>query len=123
MRRISALIVATALALCVWVVPVLAQDAGYPTPFPTASETDFPSEPPVVPPAPEPSESEPTESEPPPVVPPASDPPPPLDPPDDPPSLAATGLAITTGLAAAAALLGGGTGLVRLARRRERNAP
>jgi len=119
MRRISALIVATAIALSVWVVPVLAQDAGYPTPLPTASETDFPSEPPVVPPAPEPSE----ESEPPPVVPPAEEPPPPLEPPNEPPSLAATGLAVTTGLAAAAALVLGGTALVRVTRRREQETP
>jgi len=123
-RRTIALAVILA-ALGLWfAVPVLAQDSGYPTPEPTFTETIPPTVPPTQPPTEPPTE--------PPTVPPTQPPTPtdsprptpsvpPLDPPQPPPdgpTLAVTGLALGSGAAAAVALIGGGTALVRAAGRR-----
>ena len=101
MRRVVLLMFVLAFVALYAAAPAFAQVTGYETPAPSEEVT----EPPLL-------EVLPTE-----IVAPVDEPAPPAEEPKE-VTLAATGFAVTTGMVAALLLVGGGIGMVRLARRR-----
>ena|SRR5688572_1672382 len=102
MRKLVLFTCVLAFGLLYAAAPAFGQVTGYATPPPSEEVT----EPPLL-------EVLPTE-----IVAPVDKPAPPAEAPEPEVTLAATGFAVTTGMIAALLLVGGGIGMVRLARRR-----